>query len=445
MSSSRRDFLKKTAMGAAGLTLAGMGMSAKSYARILGSNDRINVAIMGLGRRYGAFIEPITLQSSNVQLLYLCDVMKHQRENAAKRFAGAADYKPKLENDIRVVLADGQVDAIIIATPDHWHAPGAVMAVKAGKHVYIEKPGSHNPRESEVLTHLHKHSGKVLQLGNQQRSSAETLEAVTEIHNGIIGSPYKAVSFYSNSRGEVPVATRAPVPQGLDWDLFQGPSPRKEYEHNTWDYYWHWYGWDFGTAEAGNNAIHELDVARWALQVEYPERVSVEAHKRHFPADGWTMYDTMLATYIYPGNRVIQWDGKSRNGYNTYGTDRGTIIFGTEGSVFVNRDGYRQFDRAGKVVRSRMLSGSEGGTALGGGGDMSTLHVVNFFEAIRGKAKLNSPLDEMMKSTHLCHLANISYRIGQDLDVDPSTGRTSNPNALKLWGRTYEPGWGIEQ
>lgn len=444
MSISRRDFIKKTAIGAAGLTIAGMGMSARSYARIIGSNDRINVAIMGLGRRLGAFVEPVAHKSANVQLLYLCDVMRHQRENASKLFSNSIDYKPRLENDIRVVLADAAVDAIIIAAPDHWHAPGAAMAVRAGKHVFIEKPGSHNPRESEVLAGLYKSTGLVMQLGNQQRSAPETLEAIAEIHNGAIGTPYKAISFYVNSRGEVPVATKAPIPEGLDWELFQGPRPRKPYEHNTWDYYWHWYGWDFGTAEAGNNAIHELDVARWALQVEHPERVSVEAQKRHFPNDGWTMYDTMLATYIYPGQKVIQWDGKSRNGYNTYGSDRGNIIFGTDGSAFINREGYRLFDRTGKLVRSRMSTGTEGGTALGGGGDMSTLHMLNFFQAIRGKEKPNSPIDEMVKSIHLCHLANISYRIGHDLPVDPATGLTSNPAAQKLWSREYEPGWEIE-
>lgn len=321
MENSRREFIKKSALGAAGLTIAGMGMSAKSYARIMGSNERLNLAIIGLGRRLGAYYEPVALPSGNVQLLYLCDVMKHQRERAAAEFAKHISYQPKLENDIRKVLEDKQVDAIINATPDHWHAPGAFMAVKAGKHVYVEKPGSHNAREGELYALFRKKYGKIIQLGNQQRSSAESIEIIKEIHNGIIGTPYKAVAFYSNSRGEVPIATKAPVPEGLDWDLFQGPAPRNEYMHNTWDYNWHWYGWTFGTAEMGNNAIHELDIARWALQCDYPEKVSVEAEKRHFVNDGWTMYDTMLANYYFPGNKVIQWDGKSRNGYNTYGSD----------------------------------------------------------------------------------------------------------------------------
>jgi predicted dehydrogenase len=441
MTTTRRDFIKKTSVGAAGLLFTGIGLSAKSYANILGSNDRINVAIIGAGRRLGAFYEPISMPSANARLLYLCDVMKSQREKAAEAFAKHIDYKPTLENDIRRVLQDRDVDVVINATPDHWHTPGAIMAVQAGKHVYVEKPGSHNAREGELLAQSPARYGKLIQLGNQQRSALESIEIVNQIHNGVIGNPYKAVSFYSNNRGPSPVPKVAPVPEGLDWELFQGPAPRQEYMHDTWDYHWHWYGWKYGTAEMGNNAIHELDIARWAMQVDYPERVSVEADKRHFSDDGWTMYDTMMATYIYPGNKVIQWDGKSRNAYNTYGSDRGTIIFGTEGTVFVNREGYKLYDRAGKIIHENMGQGSEGGTQLGGGGDMSTRHVVNFFEAIRGKEKLNSPVEETMKSTHMCHLANLSYRLKKDLVLDPKTGRSNDREVRKNWSREYQPGW----
>ncbi len=441
MDTTRRDFIKKTTVGATGLAFAGIGLSAKSYANILGSNDRLNVAIVGLGRRLGAFYQPIALPTSNVRLLYLCDVMKSQRDRASKNFAQHINYQPKLENDVRKVLQDKDVDVVINATPDHWHAPGTIMAVQAGKHVYVEKPGSHNAWEGEMLAKCPAKYGKLIQLGNQQRSAADSMEVVRKIHNGEIGTPYKAVTFYSNARGPVIHATKAPAQEGLDWELFQGPAPRQDYKHDTWDYNWHWYGWKYGTAEMGNNAIHELDIARWALQVEHPEKVSVEAAKRHFTDDGWTMYDTMMASYYYPGNKVIQWDGKSRNGYNTYGAGRGTIIFGSEGSVFVDREGYKLYNRNGNLTSESTGESTEGGTALGGGGDMSTRHVVNFFESIRGKEKLNSPIEEMAKSTHMCHLANLAYRVNKDLAVDPKTGRTTDPDAQKLWKRDYEPGW----
>lgn len=439
MKNNRRDFIRKAALGT--LSLAGAGMSTASYARIMGSNDRLQVAIAGLGRRLSAYYEPIARKESNVQLVYLCDVMKKQRESALQKFSKYIDYKPKLENDIRKVLEDKEVDALFNATPDHWHAPGAWMAVQAGKHVYVEKPCSHNPREGEILIAIQKKYGKVIQMGNQQRSSPETIDIIHQIHNGVIGTPYKALAFYSTARGEVPLPKKAPVPDGLDWDLFQGPAPRTEYTHDTWDYNWHWYGWTYGTAESGNNATHELDVARWALQVEYPEYVATEAAKRHFPNDGWTMYDTMEATFRFPGNKIIQWDGKSRSGVETYGSSRGTFIYGSTGSVYVDRDGYKLFNREGKVVKTSKGSGSEAGTALGGGGDMTTTHVVNFFDAIRGKAKQNSPIDEGAKSTLLCHLANISYRTNKSFGVDTKNGHIQDKEAMKLWGRTYEKGW----
>ncbi len=443
MQKSRRDFLIKSTLATAGVTFGGLaqGMSAKSYARIIGANDRLNLAIAGLGRRLGAYFDPISRKDSNVQLITLCDVMKKQRESAVKQFSKHIDYTPKLENDIRKVIEDKNIDVLINATPDHWHAPGTWMAVQAGKHVYVEKPCSHNPHEGELLVAFQKKYNKVIQMGNQQRSSPETIDIIHQIHNGVIGTPYKAVAFYTATRGEVPIPKKAPIPEGLDWDLFQGPAPRTDYTHDTWDYNWHWYGWNYGTAESGNNATHELDVARWALQVEFPEFVEVEAAKRHFLEDGWAVYDTMDATFKFGGNKIIKWDGKSRSGYKTYGTDRGTVIYGSTGSVYVDRDGYKLYSREGKLVKDSKGKGSEAGTALGGGGDMTTGHMVNFFEAIRGKAKQNSPIDEGAKSTLLCHLANIAYRTNKSFKVDSKNGHIQDKEAMKLWSRDYEKGW----
>jgi predicted dehydrogenase len=278
-------------------------------------------------------------------------------------------------------------------------------------------------------------------MGNQQRSSAETTQIINDIHNGIIGKTYKATAFYINMRGEVPVQTKAPVPEGFDWDLFQGPSPRKEYTHNTFDYNWHWYGWDFGTAEMGNNATHELDIARWALNVELPERVNVRSGKNQYQNDGWEMYDSMEARFVFSDGQVIEWDGQSRNGYNKYGKGRGTVIYGSEGSVYVDRGGYELFDLKGKSIRNSKSSGSEGGMALGGGGDLTSQHAVNFFETIRGKASLTSPIQEGATSQAMTHYANIASRIGKNFEVDANSGRIFDREAMKLWSRSYEPGW----
>lgn len=446
MSTNRRDFIKKTAIGAMGVTLGpGLNaMSAKSYSRILGSNDRLQVAIQGLGRRYSAFVPAIAAKENNIELRYLCDVMKSQRDNAALAVSKQITDPPILENDIRKIMDDKEIDAIFMATPDHWHAPGACMAMEAGKHVYLEKPCSHNPKEGELLVAYQKKYNKIVQMGNQQRSSPQTREIIKEIHNGVIGDAYKAIAFYVNSRGRVPNQLKANPPEGLDWELFQGPAPRRAYTHDTWDYNWHWYGWDYGTAEMGNNATHELDIARWALDVKYPKHVEVVAGKYHYKDDGWEMYDTMDATFRFSDNKTILWDGQSRNGYDKYGSGRGTIVFGSEGSVYMDRGGYKVFSLKGELLKEKRSDGTEGGTALGGGGDMSTLHSVNFFDTIRGKAVLTSPIDEGAISQMLTHYANIASRIEKAIEVDESTGRIRNRKAMKLWSRTYEQGWEIK-
>ncbi len=446
MSTDRRSFIKKATAGAAGIAIGGSvnAMSAKSYSKIIGANDRIHVAIQGLGRRYGAYLGAIAEKKNNIELVYLCDVMKSQRDKAAANVSNVLKNKPILENDIRNIINDKKVDAIFMATPDHWHAPGACMAMQAGKHVYLEKPCSHNPREGELLVAYQKKYNKIVQMGNQQRSSLQSQEIIKEIHNGVIGDVYNAIAFYTSKRGRVPNQTKANPPAGLDWDLFQGPAPRREYTDNTWDYNWHWYGWDYGTAEMGNNATHELDIARWALQVRYPERVEVNSGKFHYKDDGWEMYDTMEATFKFSGNKSIQWDGRSRNGYDKYGAGRGTLIYGSNGSVFIDRDGYKLYNLKGELLKENIVPGIESGNSLGGGGKLSTMHTLNFFDAIRGKAALTSPIEQGATSQLLTHYANIASRIDNAFEVDENSGRIFNREAMKLWSRTYEPGWEIK-
>ena len=434
--------MKKTALGSIGLaSVPSMAMSAKSYRNIIGANDRLNVAIAGLGRRLGAFYEPIALKESNVRLLYLCDAKLDQMDKAATKFAEHITYKPKLQQDIFKVLDDKEVDVLINAMPDHWHTPGTIMAMKSGKHVYVEKPSSCTMEENELLVEATEHYGKVVQMGNQQRSSGHTQEVIKKIHDGIIGEAYKAVAFYSNRRGNVPLQQKAAIPEGLDWNLWQGPAVHREYTSETWNYNWHGYGWNYGTAELGNNATHELDVARWALNVDYPQMVEVESAKRHFVDDGWEMYDTMLARFIFENNKQIEWDGKSRNGFNTYGSGRGVIIYGTEGSVFVNRGVHRIYDRRGELIEESKGTSNEAGVALGGGGNMSTTHVMNFFDTIRGKASANAPIDDANISMAMVHYANVSSRIGQNFEIDSKKGTMFNRDAMQHWGKPYEDSW----
>ena len=417
------------------------GISARGYNRILGSNDRMNVAIFGCYRRFGGLASSVvTLPNSD--LLYVSDVDARRQEAAIGKVAEMGAEKPKGESDFRVILENPDIDAVFVAIPDHWHAAASLMAMEAGKHVYVEKPCSHNPHESELLVHFQQYHNKVVQMGNQQRSAPSSQEVMKAIHAGEIGEVYSATAFYTNRRGRVPNRTQVEVPGYLNWELFQGPAPRRPYFDILGDYNWHW-DWHYGTAETGNNATHEIDVARWALDVKYPNQVKVNSGKYHFVDDGWPMYDTMDATFVYDNGRSIKWDGKSRSGHSTYGSGRGTIIYGAKGSVYVDRGGFKMYNRDGELMVQRFETGEEGSTNLGGGGDMTTLHVHNFFEAIRGKEKQNSPIDEGAISTNLCHYANISSRLGDiTLEVNKENGKIRDKGIMdKFWSRDYEPGW----
>jgi len=435
---SRRTFIKKTAIGAAGLALVS---SAKSYGSILGSGEKVRVALIGLKRRGIPLLEALG-QISNVEVTWICEVDDKQMKIGMGHAEEALGYRPRTEKDMRKIVEKDDVDAIFLAIPDHWHAYGTMIALQNGKHVYVEKPCSHNLWEDDFLMKAEKMYSKLkIQMGTQQRSSPESIEVVNAIHEGLIGDTYKAVAFYSNGRGPVPVPKVVAPPDFLDWELWQGPAPRREFLDILEDYNWHW-RWHWGAAESANNGTHEMDIARWALDVHYPERVQAQGGKFHYVDDGWEMYDTMQVSFIFPGNKLLQWDGKSRNGYQTYGSGRGTIIYGTEGSVYVDRDGYRVYSRSGELLQEK-TGEAEAGVALGGGGNMTTRHVRNFIDSIRGRDTLHTPLSIGAVSTHLTHYTNVASRVdGHNLEIDSGTGHFKDKAIMeKYWGRDYESGW----
>ena len=444
---NRRTFIKKSTMGIVGASILSPfhKSSAKSYSRIIGSNDRITLAFQGLGRRFPGLLNS-SLEMKNVEIKYFCDVMDKQIDKANKRYFNLTTKKTNTEKNIHKIIDDKDVDALIIATPDHWHAYAACKGMEAGKHIYLEKPCSHNLMESELLVNFQKYYNRSVQMGNQQRSSYETLQCIKLLRNGIIGDLVKAEAFYNNNRPRVPNQVISEVPNGLDWALFQGPSKRKLYTYDTWDYNWRWYGWDFGTGEAGNNATHELDIARWALNVNYPEKVDVYSSKNHFLDDGWTMYDTMEAKFDFPNNLKIDWNCHSRNSYyKKMMGGRGTVVYGTNGSAFINRNGYSIYDLGGKEFKNSVSADKESSTELGGGGNMTTKHFRNFFKSIRESAELNSPIDDAVISQSMVHYANLSHRSGKSFKIDPKNGNVLDKKIKKrFWSREYEKGWDID-
>jgi len=438
---NRREFIKKSGAVAAGITLGASSISAKSYRRILGANERLNVGIIGCLRRAGAIRSSFTDLQDQVHVAYVCDVVKSRRDKYTASLQEPLGYVPPAVNDFREILADSKVDAVFNLTPDHWHAPGSFLALEAGKHVYVEKPLTHNPREGELFLEFQKKYEKVVFMGTQQRSQATARKVVEELQNGLIGDIYHVLAHYTNGRTSIGNGKVMAPPEGFDWDLFQGPAPRQDCMDILYDYNWHWF-WPWGTGETGNNATHEFDVARWILEVGHPEEVQCNAGKHYHRDDDWTMYDTMDVTMKYPGGKTIRWDGRSRTGHSIYGDGRGNVAYGTEGTVTISRNGYQVFDLRGKLLKEENEATESVTTGMGGGGDITTKHIQNFFQTIRGEAKPNSVLKEAAESSHLNHLANIAYKSGKNLKVDPANGHILDEEVMKkYWTREYEPGW----
>ena len=442
MTENRRAFLKKSSVGAVGITIGGIGMSAKSYSRIIGANEQINVAGIGTRSR-GDYLAGEFGKAAGAVVTHVCDVDARVVDKTIANIKQATGNTPKGERDIRRLLEDKSIDAVFIATPDHWHAPASWMAMEAGKHVYVEKPCSHNPKEGELLKKFQSRYGKVIQMGNQQRSAPETIEVIREIHNGLIGDVYLGKAFYNNKRETIGVGKPVPVPDYLDWELWQGPAPRVAYHDNYHPYNWHWF-WNWGTGETCNNGTHELDVCRWALQVDFPKQVKATGDRYFDKEDDWQFYDTLLNHYEFKDNKVITWEGQSCNAAKLYGRDRGAVIFGTKGSVIIDRAGYEVYDLSGHKIREQKTGKTSSTSDTVGTGDVMTLnHINNFLDTVRGKHfEQHSPIDEAHKSVLLCHLANIAWKMKRPLICDDENGHILNDKeAMTMWGRTYEKGW----
>lgn len=322
---NRRKFLKSVgALGAAGAM--GMSLSAKSYANILGANDRVNVGFMGVNSR-GNFLMKTYAALNNVNVSHICDVDSNALDKNAAQAKELGHNNVKTGKDVRKTLEDKDLDLLVIAAPDHWHTPAAIMALQAGKHVYVEKPCGHNPREGELVVEAQKKYGKHVQMGNQMRSCAETNEIIKLIHGGIIGDVYNAETWYSNNRKSIGNGKKVPVPANLDWDLWQGPAPREEYLDNIVHYNWHW-RWNWGTGETANNATHTIDIARWAMQADFATGVKVESARNFYQGDDWEMYDTIRARWDFDGGKTIEWRGNSCTKVAQYrdGITRGILL-----------------------------------------------------------------------------------------------------------------------
>jgi predicted dehydrogenase len=443
MSRSRRSFIQKTGAASAAIAFGGIlpGFSASQYRNIVGSNEKITAAVMGVNSR-GLSVGTNFASQKECELMYVCDVDNRAMDKCVNAVEKTQGKKPKAEGDFRKALEDKNLDLLIVTAPDHWHAPAALLAVSAGKHVYLEKPCSHNPNEGEMLVKAAAKHNKLLQMGNQRRSWPNVMAAIAELKAGVIGRPYYAKTWYTNNRESIGVGKATEVPSWLNYELWQGPAPRKAYKDNLIHYNWHWF-WHWGTGEALNNGTHMVDLARWGLGVDYPTRVT-SAGGRYRYQDDWETPDTQVIDLEFANNTLISWEGRSCNGKNTEGSSVGVIFYGETGSLLIESgNSYKIYDLKSKLVKE--VKNDITANALdrtGPGMELDALHIRNFFDAIKRGGTLNSDILSGHQSTLLVQLGNISQRTGRALKIDPSNGRILNDKeAMKLWSREYEKGW----
>lgn len=429
---TRREFTAS----AAALAVAA---SAKSYSQIMGANDRLNFAIIGLHSRAYAHLSSLKVNKAKARISHVCDVDSVTLQKFAAATSESTGTSPATDKDFRNILALKEVDAITIATPDHWHAPMAIAGLQAGKNVYVEKPCSHNPAEGALLVQAQQKYKKLVQMGSQRRSSALYIDIINQIHDGLVGRAYSAKAWYSNTRKSIGIGKVAPIPSNLDWDLWQGPAPREPYKDNVQPYNWHWFK-TWGTGEALNNGTHEVDVCRWALGVDLPKRITASGGRYQFK-DDWQFYDTLVTSFEYD-DKLISWESNSCNGMKTYDRDRGVVIVGTTGSVVIDTGGYEVYDLNGVKTSEHMVGKAAASSDLTGADSLTDSHFANFIAAIRTGEKLTQPIESGNISVTMLQLSNIAWDVRRELKLNPAIGNIlEDKEAMKSWGRDYEKGW----
>lgn len=435
----RRDFVRRA--GAVGLGVAMTNQLPVPAMRVgarASANEKIVVAVIGLNGRGMVHAQNFS-RLDNAEVGYLCDVDSTVLGKAVNAMSSQS-RQAKAIGDFRRALDDKNVDVVSIATPDHWHAPMAMLALQAGKHVYLEKPCAHNARECELLVASQAKHKRLVQQGSQQRSSARTIQALAAIRDGAIGKPYLVRAWYANTRTGIGHGKPAPVPSNLDYELWQGPAPRTAYRDNVIHYNWHWFK-RWGTGEICNNGTHEIDIGRLALGVDYPTSVNSTGGRYHFD-DDWEFPDTQEVTFEFAGGKTIIWQSSSCNGLLTFGRSRGTAIYGTNGSIVLDRDGYTMYDVKQKVVKEDIEARRTSGVELTGDDAATSTHMQNLLAGIRTGEALRAPIVDGAKSVLACHLGTISQYTGRKLTINPVTGHiVGDAEAMKHWSRDYAKGW----
>ncbi|MBL8849996.1 MAG: Gfo/Idh/MocA family oxidoreductase [Planctomycetaceae bacterium] len=430
--STRRTVLKSATLGAAALA---MGTRAKAAAA-----DKVVIAIIGTGGMGMNHVRTLSARS-DVEIAAVCDVDSERLAGAAEHVASTLGARPKAVKDLREVLDDPRIDAVWVATPDHWHTPAAILGLDAGKHVYVEKPCCHNIREGRLLADAVARSGKLLQVGTQSRSTECVQEVIRRVHSGEIGEVLVAKAWNSQRRGNIGKTQPGEPPANLDYDMWCGPAPMVPYRSNLLPGIWRWW-YDFGCGDIGNDGVHDIDVAVWGLGVTtHPERVACLGGKYYFD-DDQQFPDTQYSVCEYaadgsPDGRKKQliFEQRDWSPYTQEGYENGIAFYGKEGCVVMGHTvGWKLYGPRNKLM------------AEGSGQADLVAHHTNFLDCVRGtQSKLNADVQAGFQSATIVHLSNIAARTGAVLHFDPQTERiTNHEHAAALVGRKYRSGhWAV--
>ncbi len=443
----RRTFIKGSVLGTTGIAIGGMGFSPKSYASIIGANDRVNVAVVGIRGQGQNHIQGYSALE-NVRVAALCDVDSNLFNEIIKnRFTKKGLPNPKIYTDMRKLYEDKDIDAVSVVTPNHWHALASIWALQAGKHVSVEKPCCHNFYEGRKLVEAAEKYNLIVQDGAEQRSNPCATGMAEYLHAGKLGEVYMAKGLCYKWRDTIGKTPDEPVPAGVDYDLWLGPAPKRPFSKNRFHYNWHW-NWDYGNGDMGNQGVHEMDIARWGLGVTLPEKISTMGGHFMFNDDQQTPND-LVALFEFPNadgggdeKKMLQFEVRhwitNREGIknenpakdNTYMVSAdntvGNLFFGSKGFMTKNVNEWQ-------VYYGKDRTPGESGSGLGD-------HYADFINAIRANDQklAHGDIREGFYSCAVMHLGNISYRLGRTLEFDPVKMKFVNDTeADRLLTRQY--------
>lgn len=443
----RREFIKKSVLGTAGIAMAGMSMSAKSYGSIIGANERINLAVIGIrGQGTNHINQWCALKDNrNVRLKTLCDVDEQYYPEKSKIVIEKTGETPLTEWDMRSVFDDQEIDAVSFAIPNHWHALGTIWACQAGKHVYVEKPSSHNVFEGRKMVEAARKYDRRVQVGFQNRSITNVMEAMKFLHEGGIGEVYMARGLCYKPRNSFGITADSIPPASLHYDQWLGPAQYQPYNEKKVHYNWHWH-WATGNGDTGNQGPHQFDVARWGLNKnEHPDSVyssgaiygiSPEECSQETP-------NTQTSVFKYADGKTLEFETRGRytNGESSLGIKIGNMFYGTEGYLELNGGTWKAFKMDEKepfaMSKKREEETSSNQVLAAPGG---AEHYANFLDAIRAESNdvLHCDIEEGHKSSVLPLIANISYLTGKQLHFDGKTEKFIKDKAAdKLLTRDY--------